>query len=197
MDDSESDQEVIFKPLKRSNRGRKSTIRDENFLMLVQMHHREIIKHGKMLEINHPIIADFADKLGATKKCIHLKLAKYVNSTIFGGFRTMSETTSSAIENTEEKTEKPTPWNSKTYDETIITSLQVAARTAPYSDYIKKLSIYPSFNIQYHSELQYECYRKYLKTEWSCVHIQSTTGLFSQSKGKKIPQDICCFIFIV
>lgn len=182
------DGEVKFQPLERSKRGRKSKINEKDFLNLVKLHHLEILKNGRMVEINHRIISEFADKLCCTKKCIHLKLTKYVNSTIFSGFNSVT-----ADPDTIPDTIPDTPiiqnidGKASSYEH-IISSLQASAHTSPFCDYIKKLSIFPSFCVHYHSEFQLECFRQQLKTEWSVSYMQANEGMIkpilSHTEGK-------------
>lgn len=72
-------------------------------------------------------------------------------------------------------------------DSDSVQSIQIAARTAPYCDFIKKCQLIPGIIVEYYSGVQLEWYKNHSKVEWTCISIDATGSLIKSPlppKGK-------------
>lgn len=174
------DDKFKFKPLKRSNRGRKSNICDENFLKLIEKHHVFFLQLGKMPSMNHKVITEFAQELNVSQKTVYLKIQKYLQRMVFS----LSKIERNIIDHDSdcENSVKNQTVNQLIETDPIV-SLKTACYTAPYSDFIKSLKVYPDFVSLYYSDTQLAWYKKCMNMEYSCITIDVSGGILDLKKG--------------
>lgn len=100
-----SENAQIFQPIERSNRGRQSEVCEKDFLNLIAKNADIFKGYGKMLPVNHQIITEFADALGATRKGMHLKIKKYFEVTKFFSIDKNQRVTTEVTTNAESEDE--------------------------------------------------------------------------------------------
>lgn len=79
----------------------------------------------------------------------------------------------------------------KLYHDDVILSIQKAANTQPYSDYIRHIVVVPALIIHYFSDVQLDWFRLYLKNEYSCISIDATGGIVKSIQPPKGMYCIC------